>query len=174
MEPKYYRSWHLAKNSIEYKVTEFEWSIIRFHEAFARWVAAASAVVIEGDIKFAEYVIIQVIRMQDRPKNSATIARMINRDDLANVQYSLRKLESVGLIQKTRERGRKTYAYAVTLLGQKVTDDYATLRSELLIENLKAIADLDDRITKTTQFMSVLTGIYEEMSRSSATFTHTR
>ena len=66
--------------------------LIRFHEAFARWIAAASAVVMEGDIKFSEYVILQVIRMQDRPKNSTTIARMINRDDIPNIQYSLRKL----------------------------------------------------------------------------------
>ncbi len=78
-----------------------------------------------------------------------------------------------GLVQKTRERGGKTFAYSVTPLGEKVTDDYASLRSELLIESLKSIASLDDRLTDTTQFMSVLTGIYEEMSRSSATFTHT-
>lgn len=172
MEPKYYRSWHLAKNETEYKITEFEWMIIRFYESFARWIAAASSVVMDGDIKFSEYVILQVIRMQDRPKNSATIARMISRDDIPNIQYSLRKLESVGLIQKTRERGGKTFAYSVTAHGEKVTDDYAKLRSELLIENLKSIANLDERITSTTQFMSVLTGIYEEMSRSSATFTH--
>jgi len=57
--------------------------------------------------------------------------------------------------------------------GEKVTDDYAALRSELLIESLKSIANLDERLTDTTQFMSVLTGIYEEMSRSSATYTHT-
>jgi predicted MarR family transcription regulator len=173
MEPKFYRSWHLAKNDVEYKVTELEWSIIRLHEAFARWVAAASSVVIDGDIKFSEYVILQVIRMQDRPKNSTTIARIINRDDIPNIQYSLRKLESAGFVQKTRERGGKTFAYSVTTLGEKVTDDYAALRAELLIESLKSIANLDERLTDTTQFMSVLTGIYEEMSRSSASFTHT-
>ena len=83
------------------------------------------------------------------------------------------RLENAGLVQKTRERGGKTFAYSVTALGEKVTDDYASLRAELLIESLKSIANLDERLTDTTQFMSVLTGIYEEMSRSSATFTHT-
>ena len=104
MDSKYYRNWHLASNEIEYKITEFEWSIIRCHEAFTRWITAANSVIVEADIKSSEYIILQVIRMLDRPKNGITIARMINRDDITNVQYSLRKLESAGLIKKTRKR----------------------------------------------------------------------
>ena len=172
MEPKYYRSWHLAKDEVEFKITEFEWAVIRFHEAFGRWVTAASSVVMDEDINFSGYVLLQVIRMQDRPKNCATIARMVNRDDISNVQYTLRKLESADLIRKTREKGGKTFAYSVTAKGEKATDAYAALRSELLIENIKTLANLDERISGTTQFISVVTGIYEEMSRSSATFTH--
>lgn len=170
MEPKYYRNWHLAKNEAEYKVTEFEWSVMRFFEAFTRWVTTIGSVVLDSDIKFAEHVILHVIRMQNRPKNSATIARMINRDDIPNIQYSLRKLESAKLIQKTKDKGAKTFTYGVTPLGAKVTDEYAAIRAELLLSNLKTIANLEDRITESTQLLSVLTGIYEETARTSATF----
>ena len=53
---------------------------------------------VDEDIKFAEHMILHIIRMHNRPKNSITIARMMNRDDLANLQYSLRKLEAAGLV----------------------------------------------------------------------------
>ncbi|HLY55680.1 MAG TPA: hypothetical protein VKS60_08990, partial [Stellaceae bacterium] len=71
MEPKYYRNWHLARTETEFKVTEFEWSLIRFIGSFQKWVTTVGGVVIDEDIKFTEHLILHVIRMQDRPKNSA-------------------------------------------------------------------------------------------------------
>ena len=82
MESKYYRSWHLAKNPTEFKVTEFEYVLARVFEAFARWVTAAGDILVNSDIKFSEHLILHVIRMQNRPKSGTTIARMINRDVL--------------------------------------------------------------------------------------------
>lgn len=170
MEPKYYRTWHLAKNDTEFRITEYEYAVVRFYEAFVRWVTSAGAVVADADIKFSEHLILHVIRMQDRPKNSSTIARLINRDDIPNVQYSLRKLEAANLIKKSYEKGSKTPNYTMTPLGEKVTDEYARLRSEILVSSIKSIGNIDERITDTTQLLSVMTGIYEEMARSSATF----
>jgi predicted MarR family transcription regulator len=167
---KYYRSWHLAGDESSFKVTEFEWTMIRFYEAFSRCVSTIGALTVDADIKFSEHLILHVIRMQDRPKNSTTIARMINRDDIPNIQYSLRKLEAANLIEKTKETSGKTFAYAVTELGARVTDEYAAIRSEVLLENLGTIGSFDAQITKMTQLLGVMTGIYEEAARNSATF----
>ncbi|WP_231730220.1 winged helix DNA-binding protein [Novosphingobium sp. Fuku2-ISO-50] len=170
MESKYYRNWHLAKTNSEFLVTEFEWALIRLHEAFARWVATSSSVLIDEDIKFSEHMILHVIRMHDRPKNSVTIARMMNRDDVANIQYSLRKLEAANLIVKSREKSGKTFAYTVTEKGNQITQGYADIRSDLLLRAISTIANIDERIAEMTQTIGVLTGIYEEMARSAATF----
>ena len=172
MEPKYYRNWHLASNEMEYNITEFEWSIIRCHEAFARWVTAANSVVIEEDITFSESNILQAIRMLDRPKSGVIIARMFNRDDVANVQYSLRKLESAGLIKKVIERGSKLHTYEVTDKGRSVTDKFAKIRSELLVQSLKTVDNLDEKIVGASQLLAILTGIYEEVSRTSVALSH--
>ena len=131
MDSKYYSHWHLASNELEYKVTEFEWSIIRCYEAFSRWLATAGAIVADGDLKVSEYLILQVIRMLDRPRNGMTIARMLNRDDVANVQYSLRKLESHGLIQKIKEPGSKIHAFDVTDKGKKACEEFSVIRRDL-------------------------------------------
>jgi predicted MarR family transcription regulator len=170
MEQKYYRNWHLAKDETELKVTELEFSLMRVLEAFARWVAAADEIVGMAELKHVEHVIIHVIRMQNRPKSGATIARLLNRDDLPNIQYSLRKLESSGLIQKNKEAGTKNYTYSITELGERLTNEYSKLRSELLIRKLKSLTDFDDRLENATQLLSILTGIYEESARSSATY----
>lgn len=170
MEAKYYRNWHLAKDKTELKVTELEFAFIRVQEAFARWVAAADQVVGMAELKHSEHVILHVIRMQDRPKSGATIARLLNRDDLPNIQYNLRKLESVGLIQKHKENGGKILTYSVTESGERMTSEYSQLRSELLIGSVKSLHDFEARVENATQLLSMLTGIYEESARSCASF----
>ncbi|WCT79131.1 winged helix DNA-binding protein [Novosphingobium humi] len=172
MDSKYYKHWHLATNELEYKVTELEWSIIRCHEAFSRWLEAASAIVVEGDLKISEYLILQVIGMLDRPRNGVTIARMLNRDDVANVQYSLRKLESYNLITKIKENGSKVHAFEVSEKGKKACDEFSVIRRELLIEGIKGLESLNEKLGGATQFLSFLTGVYEEVSRSSASLSH--
>jgi predicted MarR family transcription regulator len=173
MESKFYRTWHLAKSDMEYKVTEFEWSLIRFFETFSRWVLANGMVTITADVdlKYQEHFILHVIRMQDRPKNSATIARLMNRDDIPNIQYSLRKLETAGLIEKQRENNSKTYAYNASELGVKLTDEYYKVRHELLLKRLEEINDVEEKFERGARFMSLLTGIYEEAARDCATIT---
>lgn len=173
MEPKYYRSWHLAKNDMEYKATEFEWALIRFHEAFSRFVLTTGMVTIvaDVDIKYEEHVILHVIRMQGRPKNSAIIARLLNRSDIPNIQYSLRKLETAGLVLKEKDRNSKTYSYSVTEQGIKLTDEYHRVRQEILFGRLAEIAEIDEKFDKCTRLLSLLTGIYEEAARNAATIT---
>ena len=170
MESKYYRNWHLAKSNSEFLVTEFEWALVRLYEAFTRWVSTTSSVLIDEDIKFSEHMILHVIRMHDRPKNAVTIARMMNRDDVANIQYSLRKLEAAKLIVKSKDKSGKTFSYSVTDRGEQITEGYADIRSDLLIRAVSTISNIDERMAEMTQLIGVLTGIYEEMARSSATF----
>lgn len=170
MKAKYYKSWHLAEDESSFKVTEFEWAMIRFYEAFSRSVTTMGTLTIDADIKYSEHLILHVIRMQDRLKSSATIARMINRDDIPNIQYSLRKLEAKGLIEKVQGKGAKNFAYRVTEKGALTTDEYAALRSEVLLEPMATLGNFDASIAKVTQLLGVMTGIYEEAARSSATF----
>ena len=107
--------------------------------------------------------------MQNRPKSGATIARLLNRDDLPNIQYSLRKLESASLIEKNREAGTKNHTYSITKLGERLTNEYARLRTEILIRKLRSLTEFDQRADDATELLSILTGIYEESARASAT-----
>ena len=171
MEPQRYRGWHLAKTEFEYRVTAFEWSLARLNEAFARFVIELGTVTIASELKYSEHMILHAIRMQDRPKNGATIARLLNRDDLQNVQYSLRKLESLDLIRKSRGPGAAQAAYEITDKGRGCTEQYRDIRSELLIPRVEQIQDSSEQIEALTRLMSMLTGVYEESARECATIT---
>ena len=172
MDSRYYRNWHLAKDATELSVTELEYGVIRFHEAFMRWIITIGELTGMAELKYTEHVILHVIRMQDRPKSTATIARLINRDDMPNIQYSLRKLEGAGLVRKRKEKGAKLFVYEITPRGVGVTDEYARIRSELLVKNLQALTDIEKRAADTAQMLSILTGLYEESARNSASFNH--
>lgn len=171
VEPKYYRGWHLAKSDFEYKTTEFEWSLIRFYGAFSRFVAETGAISLGSDLKFGEHMILHIVRMQDRPKNSATIARLMNRDDIPNIQYSLRKLEAAGLVSKVRDGKSTQFAYSVTEQGEKATDEYHDIKATILIERLQELQKAPEKLESMARFLSVLTGLYEEAARDSATIT---
>jgi predicted MarR family transcription regulator len=174
MKSEYYRNWHLAKDETEFKVTEMEFALMRVIEAFARWVAAADEIVGLSELKHAEHVILHVIRMQNRPKSGATIARLLNRDDLPNIQYSLRKLESSGLIHKNKEVGTKNHTYSITKMGERLTNEYSKLRSDILMRKFRSLTDFDERVENATELLSIITGIYEESARTSVTLTRAR
>jgi len=171
MEPRRYRGWHLAKTDFEYRVTAFEWSLMRLNEAFARFVTELGTLSIASELKYSEHMILHAIRMQDRAKGGPTIARLLNRDDLQNVQYSLRKLESLDLIRKSREPGSAQAAYEITDKGRERTDQYRDLRAELLIKRVDQIQDSPEQLEALTRLMSMLTGVYEEAARECATIT---
>ncbi|MBB5448056.1 MULTISPECIES: winged helix DNA-binding protein [unclassified Paraburkholderia] len=173
MEPRFYRSWHLAKSDAEFKIAEFEWSLIRFYESFTRFVLATGVVTITANVelKHQEHVILHVIRMQDRPKTSAMIGRLMNRDDIPNIQYSLRKLEAAGLIEKLQDTSSKTYLYCASDLGIRLTDEYYKVRKEILVQRLGEISDTEEKFERYARFMSLLTGIYDEAARDAATIT---
>lgn len=166
----HYRNWHLVRSYHDAVTTEFEWGVLRFYQAFERWCTQLAGLTGMSDLNFQEICILHVIRMQDRPKTAAVIARQLNRDDIPNVQYSLRKLLRLKLARKVKESALKTFAYEVTRKGRSVTDAYALLRSELLTEQTRNIEDVDRKLAESTRLISLLTGLYDEAARISTTY----
>jgi predicted MarR family transcription regulator len=160
-------TWHLAQTPHDAQLAELEFALLQVKEAFQRWNVQASRLVSDLDLGFGEVVILHVVRMQERAKDAATIANLVNRDDLPNVQYSLRKLADLGLVEKTRV-GSGTF-YSVTADGTKITDRYAELRQHLLTSTLAEIDHSEEKLRRATRFMQLMTGIYDGASRTSAT-----
>lgn len=170
VQEAHYRAWHLARSDHEALSTDFEWSILRFQQAFERWITQLADITGLSGLSYIEIIIMHVIRMQDRPKTAAAIARQLNRDDIPNIQYCLRKLVKMGLCQKANEAGSKTSAYEVTEKGKELTNNYAEVRREILTEQSKSIDKVDEKLGEAIKIISMLTGLYDEGGRICAAY----
>ena len=166
----HFREWHLANTTHDAVTTDFEWTVMRFQQAFERWVLELGSVTGLGELSYAENVILHVIAMQNRPKTAAAIARQLNRDDIPNIQYCLRKLEKSGFVEKSSDTGTKTAAYDMTSRGSELVAKYAELREEILTTQTNSIDKIDDRLRDATRLISLLTGLYDEAARVTATY----
>lgn len=160
--------WHLAADAGEVDVTELEFALMRTFEGFGRWQSECLASVCDLAATGPENALLHIIRMNDRPKSIKELARLTNRDDVPNIQYSLRKLIGAGLVLR-RGAGRSGVTYEVTEEGRRVTDDYGALRRRLLIRAVQNLPGFGERLAEATRTLNLLSGIYEEISRVAAT-----
>ncbi len=73
------RRWHLADNAYEEALTAFEFAILQVEGGFQRFAVQAIRVSSDIDLTFNEVVALHVVRMQERSKDTATIAQLTNR-----------------------------------------------------------------------------------------------
>jgi predicted MarR family transcription regulator len=165
------RRWHLARDAHEVELTEFEYAAIRFYAAFQRWNEAAVQAAGGAALTFTEASMLHVVRMQERPKSISLIATLLNRDDLSNLQYGLRKLRSHDLIRPTGGTSRKGFAYEVTPRGRALTDRIAAIATELVFSSTRAIADVEPKLVASADLLRLMTGIFDEAARIAGTFT---
>ena len=160
--------WHLAQSAVEVDTTELEFALMRTFEGFGRWQSECLASVCDLAATGPENALLHIIRMNERPKTIKDLARLTNRDDVPNIQYSLRKLIGAGLVLR-HGAGRSGVTYQVTDEGRRVTDEYGVLRRRLLLAEIAGLPGFSDRLAEATRTLNVLSGLYEEISRVAAT-----
>ncbi|MDT8319115.1 MAG: winged helix DNA-binding protein [Xanthomonadales bacterium] len=163
------KKWHLARDDYEVGLTELEFSILRVSAAFDRWRSDCMACCLDASLSGADTSVLHVVRMHDRPKSISEIGRLLNRDDLSNLQYGIRKLVNAGVIEKAGGNdSKKGVTYVVTELGCEVTDSFAEFRRELLI-SLTQSTSTDTKLGDIARILNLLSGIYDQASCIAAT-----
>jgi predicted MarR family transcription regulator len=171
--PIFDKHWHLAQSDQEITFTELEFSLLRISAAFERWQKDCLACCIEGGLSGTDNSVLHIIRMHDRPKSISGVARHLNRDDISNLQYSLRKLKKAGLIERTgREDSKRSAAYRVTAEGTRVSDLFAQFRRELLLSLTESIKDFDVDISTASRALNITSGLYDHASAVAASYRH--
>lgn len=160
--------WHLSEEEAEVALTELEFALMRSFETFGRWQSECLASVSTFVGSGPENALLHIVRMNDRPKSIKELARLTNRDDIPNIQYSMRKLVAEGLVRK-QGSGRTGVTYAATEKGVQVTNDYSVLRKKLLIEQVNSLPHFEEKMADASRCLNILAGIYEEISRIAAT-----
>jgi predicted MarR family transcription regulator len=160
--------WHLAQSTVEVETTELEFALMRAFEGFGRWQSECLANVCDLAATGPENALLHIIRMNERPKSIKDLARLTNRDDVPNIQYSLRKLIGAGLVMR-KGAGRSGVTYEVTVEGRRVTEDYGRVRRRLLIAAIEGVPGFAQRLEEASRTLNLLSGIYEEVARVATT-----
>ena len=162
-------NWHLGHDRADILFTEFELVMLRFQQAFERWALHVTARCGDSTMSFAEIVLLHAVRLQGSPCNAQSVARLLNRDDIPNVQYSLRKLVKRGYLMYT-QGNVKNNTFAVTELGRQVTSYYAEIRHEVLVAHTPNVSTMESQIQSVINAVGMLTGQYDEAMRKASTY----
>lgn len=161
---------HIGRGSIELALFEFQHAAICFIEAFYRHIER-QLIQITGNANLSaqDCIILHAIRLGERVKSMTEIQHFSNRRDIANIQYSIRKLIKAGLVQKARrDAGRGTH-YELTRYGVDITEAYVAARARMMNEFLSEHPGFVRDSEIATKLMMTLTGVYDHLSRTDTT-----
>ncbi len=158
--------WHLGESDKELAFAEFQHALICLSEAFYRYVGKNLSIIAgEPNLTGQDCVILHTIQTMDRPKSVTELQHFTNRTDVANIQYSVRKLVRAGLVDKVpRSEGRGT-TYQITPKGREIVRDFVQTRRELLSHFPDDGGRLRQRLDDARDMMVILTGLYDQASR---------
>jgi predicted MarR family transcription regulator len=156
----------LARTERERVFFDFEQSLICASEAFYRFAGLGLGETGKAhNLTGQENVILQQLMFSPKPRSVSDLSRFTNRDDISNIQYSLRKLTAAGLIEKVPGSTNRDTRYQPTEKGRKLTEHLVALRRELLIGPSSNLTDIEAQLKAAASAMSLLTGLYDHVSR---------
>ena len=157
---------HLAASPHEFVVTRFEQGLICAAAAFYRFYG--SLLGREGrehNVSGQDNAILQQLMAASRPLAVTDVARFANRDDIANIQYSLKKLVRAGLIEKAGRTSARETSYVITPLARKWTANFLALRRQLFTDPSAQILGFDEQLEKSANLLNLIAGFYDHGTR---------
>ncbi len=156
----------LGRSERERSFLEFEQALICAAEAFYRFAGAVFGPTgAQQKLTGQECVILQQLMFTARPRSVSELSRFSNRDDVSNIQYSLRKLTAAGLIEKVPGSTNRDTRYRPTQAGRDLTEFLVASRRELLISPSADLPNIEAQLKSASNALSLLTGMYDHTSR---------
>ena len=152
----------LSTTEEELLVTDFEFSFLCLSEAFRRWIVSCTQQVGGSEMSMLDALVLHVVRFRESAKSISEISHFLSREDSSAVQYSLRKLESAGCVEKVAGLTRRETRYQVTDKGLAQTERYAEIRREILIRILNSFTREQGYMTDLMDKITVMAGVYDQ------------
>jgi predicted MarR family transcription regulator len=157
---------HLAAGEAP-SLSEVEFGLIVAGHSFSRWMVQCMAAAGYPDLSPIEILILHTVRHRSKPKRLANICLVLHIEDTHLVTYAIRKLEQAKLVKTGRVGKEKTVS--ATDLGVAACMSYAEIREKLLVKSVNHSGISGDSLSDLAGFLRVLSGYYDQSSRSAAT-----
>lgn len=156
---------HLVSDSSA-EMSEFEFGLIVAGNAFHRWVVHCMAAAGLRDLTPLDVVVLHHVTHRARDKRLADICFIMNVEDTHIVNYSLKKLQALGVVASSKNG--KDVTYAATEEGRAHVQRYREIRESCLIDALNADDGLNRDIGELARLLRVLSGMYDQAARAAA------
>lgn len=154
---------HLASGRSA-ELSEFEFGLIIAGNAFDRWAVRCMTAAGVKDMTITDVLVLHHINHRAREKKLADIAFILNIEDTHVVNYSLKKLQNLGLV-KTEKRGKEVL-YSTNDEGQSLCHRYHEIREQMLVSGLTGSGTEGFELSELARFLRVLSGLYEQAARA--------
>jgi predicted MarR family transcription regulator len=148
------------------EMSEFEFGLIVSNNAFSRWTVHCMSAAGLKELMPLDVLVLHHVHHRARGKRLADICFIMNVEDTHLVNYSLKKLVSLGVVASSRVG--KEVTYATTDLGRDHVEQYRAIRERCLISALKADDALNRDIKELARLLRVLSGVYDQAARAAA------
>lgn len=146
------------------ELAEFEFGMVIATNAFNRWAVRCMAAAGVKDMTITDVLVLQHVNYQAREKKLADIAFILNIEDTHIVNYSLKKLLTLGLI-RAEKRGKEVL-YATNTLGQSMCLRFGEIRTQVLLEGMAHGAAANSELKGMAGQLRMLSGLYEQAARA--------
>jgi predicted MarR family transcription regulator len=146
------------------ELSEFEFGMIIAGNAFNRWAVRCMSAAGMKDMTITDVLVLHHINHRAREKKLADIAFILNIEDTHIVNYSLKKLHSLGLV-KTERRGKEVL-YSTNEAGQALCKRYFEIREQVLVSGLTGDGTESFELSELARFLRILSGLYDQAARA--------
>ncbi|OBY24817.1 hypothetical protein A9D60_23735 [Leisingera sp. JC1] len=141
------------------RLRDMEIAVQRTHEGLVRWQVDCFEQLSGVSLSGAEVTLLLLIAAGGRAISIKEMARITNRVDIPNIQYSLRKLASAGLTQK-QGAGRSGVSYSLTEKGSRTAAEMRAARENLLAGAFADHAGMMVQLQGALAVLEELTALY--------------
>lgn len=141
-----------------------EFGLMIAGHAFNRWIVRCMAAAGLPDLTAIDVIVLHHVYHRQRGKKLADICFTLNIEDTHIVNYSLKKLERLGVVQG--QRSGKEVIYSVTPKGSQVIGRYVEVRERCLIDGLPAASSGLEFSQDLANLLRGLSGVYDQAARA--------
>ncbi|MGB3070752.1 MAG: winged helix DNA-binding protein [Ottowia sp.] len=156
---------HLAKGP-HAELSELEFGLIIAHNAFSRWVMRCMAAAGVPELASNDILVLHHVHHRERGKKLADICFTLNYEDTHVINYALKKLASMGLIQG--KKTSKEVLYSTTAEGAALIERFRDVRSRCLLAGIEGELSDGDSHSDVARRLRLLSGLYDQAARAAS------
>lgn len=154
---------HLAAGALP-ELSEMEYVLTVATNAFHRWMVRCMTAAGYGGLTPLDVLVLHAVHHREKEKTLSDLCLVLNVEDTHLVNYALKKLEGLGLVE-TGKRGKEKTARA-TARGAGACERYHQIREKVLVESVMELGTDAGEVAKAARLLRAISGQYEQAARS--------